>query len=147
MRMVTSSFVVLSLASLTALLLRVTTILGPHNCLKLGQYVSTGSCICPYISNFLSGSSWFLVGISAGWSWVCETVLCWRVINTGAIKPEEVTVHWSSTQGTRRTIWCTCPPTPVCYPLIRNLKCSMINPTKDTQNMNKKRFYTHGWLF
>ena len=36
----TSSFVVLSLASLTALLLRVTTILGSHSYLKLGQYVS-----------------------------------------------------------------------------------------------------------
>ena len=35
----TSSLVVLSLASLTALLLRVTTILNPHNCLKLGQFV------------------------------------------------------------------------------------------------------------
>ena len=40
MRMVTSSFVVLSLASLTALLLRVTTILDSQDCLKLGQYVS-----------------------------------------------------------------------------------------------------------
>ena len=47
-KVTTSSFVVLSLASLAALLLRVTTMLGPHNCLKLGQYVSTGSCICPY---------------------------------------------------------------------------------------------------
>ena len=115
---------------------------GPKQLSEIGSI-----CVHRFLHLSLYSTAWFAVGNYAGWSWICETVLCWRVINTGAIKPEEVTVHWSSTQGTRRTIWCTCPPTPVCYPLVRNLNGIIIYATLDTQNMNRKRFYTHGWLF
>ena len=78
-----------------------------------------------------------------------QDVLCWlRVINTTAIKQrEEVTVHWSSTHGSKRTtMWCTCLPTPVLYPLLHISHVVYYIECIHTNDFNTN-YYSHWWLF